>query len=110
MTQKENFLYSALEIFKDMIKNGECSNQDINYFYNFSKRELDNRGASVGKKQWLTKEEASEILGVSTSTFDRIVLKGGLPRGRKIQGKKSLVWKREQVEQLKTLMLLKGNR
>ena len=108
MTNKEQFLFSALDLFKDMIKNGECSKQDINYFCDFSKRELDNRGASVGKKQWLTKEEASEILGVSTSTFDRYVLKGGLPRGKKILGQKNLVWKREQVEQCKILMLLKA--
>lgn len=108
MTNKEQFLFSALDLFKDMIKNGECSKQDINYFCDFSKRELDNRGASVGKKQWLTKEEASEILGVSTSTFDRYVLKGGLPRGKKILGQKNLVWKREQVEQCKMLMLLKA--
>ena len=108
MTNKEQFLFSALDLFKDMIKNGECSKQDINYFCDFSKRELDNRGASVSKKQWLTKEEASEILGVSTSTFDRYVLKGGLPRGKKILGQKNLVWKREQVEQCKMLMLLKA--
>lgn len=108
MTNKEQFLFSALDLFKDMIKNGEYSKQDINYFCDFSKRELDNRGASVGKKQWLTKEDASEMLGVSTSTFDRYVLKGGLPRGKKILGQKSLVWKREQVEQCKMLMLLKA--
>lgn len=108
MTDKEKFLYSALGIFKDMVKNGECSKQDINYFCDFSKRELDNRGASVGEKKWITKEEASKIMGISTSTFDRYVLKGGLPRGKKIQGQKSLVWKREQVEQLKVLMLLKA--
>lgn len=109
MGLKEKFLCGALEVFKGMIENGECSKQDINYFCDFSKRELDNRGASVGKKQWVTKEEASDILCVSTSTFDRIVLKGGLPRGKKIAGKKCLVWKREQVEQCKMLMLLKSN-
>lgn len=108
MTNKEQFLFSALEMFKEMVRNGECSKQDINYFCEYSKRELDNRGASVGKKQWLTKEECSEMLGISTSTFDRYVLRGGMPRGKKIQGRKSLVWKREQVEQLKSLMLLRA--
>lgn len=109
MTLKEQFLYNAMDVFKQLIVNGECSKQDINYFCDFSKRELDNRGASVGEKKWITKEEASEILGVSTSTFDRYVLKGGLPRGKKLMGHKALVWKREQVEQLKMLMLLKAN-
>lgn len=41
MTNKEQFLFSALDLFKDMIKNGECSKQDINYFCDFSKRELE---------------------------------------------------------------------
>lgn len=108
MGLKEKFLCSALDIFKDMVRNGECSKQDINYFCDFSKRELNNRGASVGKKRWLTKEEASEALGISTSTFDRYVLRGGLSRGKKIKGQKNLVWKREQVEQLKAIMLLKA--
>lgn len=109
MSLKEKFLCGALDIFKSMIENGECSKQDINYFCDFSKRELDNRGASVGEKEWLTKNEASEIIGISTSTFDRIVLKGGLPRGKKIPKHRNLVWKREQCEQLKRMILLKGN-
>lgn len=110
MTQKENFLYDALDIFKDMIKNGECSKQDISHFVDMSKYELDRRGASVGKKSWLSKIDASNVLGVSTSTFDRIVLNGGMPRGRKVVGQRNLVWRREQVEQLKNIMLLKGTR
>lgn len=110
MTRKEQFLCDAIDVFKHLIVNGECSKQDINYFCEYSKRELDNRGASVGKKQWLTKEECSEMLGISTSTFDRYVLRGGMPRGKKIQGRKSLVWKREQVEQLKSLMLLRSRK
>lgn len=109
MTQKESFLCSALDIFKDMIRNGECSKQDISHFADMSKYELDRRGACVGKKQWVTKSEASDMLSVSTSTFDRIVLKGGIPRGKKVVGQKNLVWKREQVEQCKVLMLLKAS-
>lgn len=108
MGVKEKFLCAALDIFKNMIESGECSKQDIDYFCGFSKRELNHRGASVGKKLWLTKDEAGEMLGVSTSTFDRLVLKGVLPRGRKIPRQKNLLWKSEQVEQYKALMLLKG--
>lgn len=110
MTQKENFLFEALDIFKDMIRNGECSKQDISHFVDMSKYELDRRGASIGKKHWLGKVEASKILGISTSTFDRIVLKGGMPRGKKVVGQRNLVWRCEQVEQLKVLMLLKAKR
>lgn len=109
MDLKEQYLYSALDIFKEMISNGECSKQDIAYFCGLSKYELDRRGASVGKKEWLTKDEASKMLGVSTSTFDRIVKNGGLPKGRKKRNSKVLIWKREQIEQCNRLMLLKSN-
>lgn len=108
MTNKENYLCKALDAFKELVKSGECSKQDVSYFCEFSKRELDNRGASVDEKKWITKDEASRMLGISTSTFDRYVAKGGLPKGKKVVGRKSLVWKREQVEQLKVLMLLKA--
>lgn len=109
MTSKEDYLCKALDALKELVKNGECSKQDVSYFCEFSKRELDSRGASVGENKWITKEEASGMLGVSTSTFDRYVSKGGLPKGKKLMGQKNLVWKREQVEQLKLLMLLKAN-
>lgn len=109
MGAKERFLMEALERFKGLVENGECSRQDIAYFCDFSRRELENRGVSIGTKAWLTKEEASESLGVSTSTFDRLVLKGCIQRGMKKAKSRSLVWRREQVEQLKTMMLLKTN-
>ena len=89
-----------------MITNGDCSKADIAYFCNLSKYELDRRGASVDKKGWLTKVEASQELGVSTSTFDRMILKGVLPRGKKVVHQKNLVWKCDDVEQLKRMMLL----
>lgn len=106
---KEQYLCSALDKFKEMITNGECSKADIAYFCDMSMYELERRGASVGKKTWLTKKEASKELNVSTSTFDRIVLKGLIPRGKKVQRKKSLLWKDDEVEQLKRIKLLKGN-
>lgn len=109
MKLKEEFLCNALDRFKQMIVQGECSKADINYFCDFSKHELDRRGASVDKNAWLNKEEASELLGVSTSTFDRMVLKGILPRGKKVVGQNKLVWKCEQIEQLNKMRLLKVN-
>lgn len=106
MDLREQFLCSALDRFKEMIVNGDCSKADITYFTNLSKYELNRRGASIGKKGWLTKIEASQELGVSTSTFDRMILKGILPRGKKIVHQKSLVWKCDEIEQLKRMMLL----
>lgn len=106
MDLREQFLCKALDRFKEMITNGDCSKTDIAYFCNLSKYELDRRSASVDKKGWLTKKEASQELGVSTSTFDRMILKGVLPRGKKVVHQKSLVWKRDEIEQLKRMMLL----
>lgn len=106
MNLREQFLCSALDRFKEMIINDDCSKADIAYFSNLSKYELDRRGATVDKKGWLTKIEASQELEVSTSTFDRMILKGVLPRGKKIVHQKSLVWKYDDIEQLKHMMLL----
>lgn len=106
MDLREQFLCSVLDRFKEMITNGDCSKADITYFSNLSKYELDRRGASIDKKSWLTKVEASQELGVSTSTFDRMILKGVLPRGKKIVHQKSLMWKSDEIEQLKRMMLL----
>lgn len=106
MDLREQFLCSALDRFKEMVTNGDCSKADIAYFCNLSKYELNRRGAAIDKKGWLTKKEASEELGVSTSTFDRMILKGILPRGKKIVHQKNLVWKYDDIEQLKRMMLL----
>lgn len=106
MDLREQFLCSALDRFKEMVTNGDCSKADIAYFCNLSKYELNRRGAAIDKKGWLTKKEASEELGVSTSTFDRMILKGVLPRGKKIVHQKNLVWKYDDIEQLKRMMLL----
>lgn len=108
MDLKAEYLCSALDMFKDMIHNGECSKQDIAYFCGLSKYELDRRGASVGKKRWLTKDEASDALGISTSTFDRIVASGGLPKGKKVKQQKCLRWKAEDVEECKKMMEMRG--
>lgn len=109
MDLREQFLCSALDRFKEMIANGDCSKADIAYFCNLSKYELDRRGATIDKKGWLTKIEASQVLGISTSTFDRMILKGVLPRGKKVIHKKCLMWKCDDIEQLKHIMLLNVN-
>ena len=106
---KELYLCKALDKFKEMIKNGECSRVDILYFYDLSKYELDRRDKSIDRNNWVTKQEAIKELNISRSTFDRLVLKGILPRGKKISHKKCLYWKYEQIEQLKLMMLLNIN-
>ena len=104
---KQEFLSKALSIFKQLVDSGECSSQDINYWCGVSDYEMERRGVSVGRK-WLSKKEASALIGISRSTFDRIVAQGGLPRGKKIVvGDKRLYWSREEIEQLKRLVLLK---
>ena len=109
MKFKVQYLCSALDRFKEMILNGIYSKQDISFFADMFKYELDRHNIEADKKQWITKEEASEILGISTSTFDRIVLKGYLPRGKKVVKQKTLLWNLEQIEQYKKTMLLKAN-
>lgn len=110
MNPKKEYLCKALDRFKEMVENDECTKVDIAYFCDFSKRELERREVDIDKKQWLTKEEASRELGISTSTFDRNVLSGRLPRGKKRVGQKSLLWKNEQIEQLRQIMLLRERR
>lgn len=107
MKLKEEFLCKALDKFKQMIVQGECSKADILHYVDESKYIMDRYGTSIGKKLWLTKEEAGNMLGVSTSTFDRMVLKGLLPRGKKVVRQNKLMWKCEQIEQLNRIRLLK---
>lgn len=106
---KEEYLCSALDKFKDMINNGECSKADIAYFYNLSKYELERRDTSISKRDWLTKKDASLMLGISISTFDRLIQKGLLSKGKKIIHQHSLVWKCDEVEELKQKMFIKVN-
>lgn len=103
----EKYLCSALDRFKEMINNGECSKTDISYFCKLSQYELNRRGVNVDKKRWLTKKDVSKELNISTSTLDRFVKRGMLSKGKKIIHHKELLWKQEDVEQLKHLMLLK---
>lgn len=58
------------------------------------------------EKNWLTKEETSKELGISTSTFDRMILNGLPSKGKKIIHQRKLFWKHDEVEQLKHLSLL----
>lgn len=106
---REQYLCSALDKFKSMISNGECSKADISYFCNLAKYELDRRGTGIDKKEWFTKKEVAKELSVSTSTIDRMIMRRLLPKGKKILHQTSLVWKADEVEQLKRLMFPKSN-
>jgi len=110
MTAKEQFISDSFDVFKDMLANNECTKADINRYYEITKYELEHYGASVGKKQWLTKGEAGELLGISTSTFDRIVYNGSLPRGKKIASKKNLLWKLKDIEDFQRMTALRCGR
>jgi predicted DNA-binding transcriptional regulator AlpA len=47
----------------------------------------------------LSKTEAYEYLNVSRSTFDNMVALGELPKGRKVKGKKELIWYKDELEE-----------
>lgn len=107
MNAKEEYIAHTLDAFKELLANSGCTKADVNRYYEITKYEMEHYGLSVGKKQWVTKEEASGMLGISTSTFDRIVLNGGLPRGKKVAGKKNLIWKVKDIEDCKRMMELR---
>lgn len=110
MNAKEKFISDSFDVFKDLLENHGCTKADINRYYEITKYEMEHYGVCAGKKQWLTKDEASDMMGISTSTFDRIVLNGGLSRGKKVSGKKNLLWKVKDIEDCQKMMVLKGGR
>lgn len=97
MKLKEEYLCNALDRFKEMVMNGICSKQDILHYADVFKYELDRYGASIKSKIMVTKKEACKILGISKSTFDRKVLRGIYPRGKKVKGQNNLLWNSEQL-------------
>lgn len=50
------------------------------------------------KDELCPKYAACRYVGVSRSTFDRLVLAGKLPRGKKIAGWKELVWSYRELD------------
>jgi len=45
----------------------------------------------------MTKPEVCEYLNISRSTFDDLVLKGKLPRGKKDKHRNNLVWYKDEI-------------
>jgi predicted DNA-binding transcriptional regulator AlpA len=75
------------------IDSGECatSEEEERMFLDLCKM--------IAKKdERISKYEACRILGVSRTTFDRLVSEGRLPRGKKIAGWKELSWERKDLK------------
>lgn len=50
----------------------------------------------------ITKQEASDILGISVRQFDRDIKAGKIPKGRKFRNKTNLFWDENEIRHLKT--------
>lgn len=48
----------------------------------------------------ITKTEAAEYLSISTSTFDRMVKEGKIPRGHKTKRHRTLVWSTSDLDKV----------
>lgn len=49
----------------------------------------------------LTKSESANYIGVSVSTFDNYIRRGLIPKGRKKQNTKTLLWSRTDLDKFK---------
>lgn len=47
----------------------------------------------------LNRQQAAEFVGVSPTTFDRLVARGHMPRPRQIPETRRLVWLRSELEE-----------
>lgn len=52
---------------------------------------------SVIAHRSLSKEEACSFVNLSRSRFDDLVRQGQLPRGRKLRGRKELIWYEDEL-------------
>lgn len=46
----------------------------------------------------MSKEEVCRYVNTSRSNFDRLVLEGKFPKGRKVLGRKELVWYKDEID------------
>ena len=53
---------------------------------------------TVRTDTWMSKYQAYTYLGISRAKFDNLVREGKLPKGRKIQGFKELVWLKKDLK------------
>ena len=54
---------------------------------------------SVIAHRSLSKEEACNFVNLSRSQFDNLVRQGRLPRGRKLRGRKELIWYEDELRE-----------
>lgn len=86
------FLTFGLKMYSD----GVCDKPIENEFKLVDEREI----------YGITKQEASEILGISVRQFDRNIKAGKIPAGRKYRNKIKLYWDENQIRHLKTSTLV----
>lgn len=60
------------------------------------------RKAQPDTPELVTKDQAAEILGVTTKTIDRLVKRGELTPYRQIVGHNRVFFRRDEIERLKT--------
>lgn len=72
--------------------NSNISEEDQEEFLNILER--------INSKE-LTKSESANYIGVSVSTFDNYIRKGLIPKGRKKQNTKTLLWNKSDLDKFK---------
>lgn len=87
ISQELQMLDNILMEFHDRIRSGRCltNKQQIIMATDFLHR-------IANKDEAISKYEACRYVGVSRATFDRLVLAGKLPKGKKRVGWTELAW------------------
>lgn len=93
MSQIINTLRAALVAIIERIDEGKCRMSDED-----AMKAIEVVGEWAKRDRWMSKYQACNYLGLSRSTFDERVRLGMLPKGRKIQGFKELVWTKEEID------------
>lgn len=77
----------------DRIKSGRCLTNKMQ-----NVRAINFLRTIANKDEAISKYEAAQYVGVSRSTFDRLVKEGRLPQGKKRAGWKELAWFRSDLD------------
>lgn len=62
---------------------------------------IDHLISITNKNEKLSKYQACKYLNISRATFDKYVVDGKLPKGRKQQGFKELFWVKKDLDNIK---------
>ena len=85
------------ESLKQILDNIDTGNSNIS---EENQEELLNILERINSKE-LTKSESANYIGVSVSTFDNYIRKGLIPKGRKKQNTKTLLWNKSDLNKFK---------